>query len=158
MSDPTLSPAVDTTYTDYLAKARERDRLEAECLPANKTALFDALSLAGITQVIVAFDGCGNSGQIESIDAIVGNDPVAIPPLTMTFVEPVWPGPGIDQSEVSVRGALEHLAYRLLYSVVPGWENNDGAFGDFTFDVAERTINLDHNERMTTSYSACFDW
>ena len=29
-----------------------------------------------------------------------------------------------------------------------GWENSDGAYGDFTFDVAERTITLDYNERL----------
>ena len=30
-----------------------------------------------------------------------------------------------------------------------GWENNDGAFGEFTFDVAERTIELEFNGRFT---------
>jgi hypothetical protein len=30
-----------------------------------------------------------------------------------------------------------------------GWENNDGAFGTFVFDVADRTITLEHNERYT---------
>jgi hypothetical protein len=37
-------------------------------LPGNKTALFDALGAAKIT-VVVAFDGYGDSGQIENIDA-----------------------------------------------------------------------------------------
>jgi hypothetical protein len=32
-----------------------------------------------------------------------------------------------------------------------GWENNDGAYGDFIFDVAKRTITLDFNERYTAS-------
>jgi hypothetical protein len=35
-----------------------------------------------------------------------------------------------------------------------GWENSDGAYGDFTFDIAERTITLDYNERyMQSEYS-----
>ena len=35
-----------------------------------------------------------------------------------------------------------------------GWENNDGAYGEYTFDVAERTITLDYNERhMESDYS-----
>ncbi len=35
-----------------------------------------------------------------------------------------------------------------------GWENSDGAHGDFTFDVGERTITLDYNERyMQSEYS-----
>jgi ParB family transcriptional regulator, chromosome partitioning protein len=35
-----------------------------------------------------------------------------------------------------------------------GWENNDGAYGEFTFDVANRTITLAYNERhMESDYS-----
>ena len=30
-----------------------------------------------------------------------------------------------------------------------GWENNDGAYGTFVFDVPDRTITLEHNERYT---------
>jgi hypothetical protein len=33
-------------------------------------------------------------------------------------------------------------------------QNSDGAYGDFIFDVAERTITLDYNERhMESDYS-----
>lgn len=46
---------------------------------------------------------------------------------------------------------IERLVYDLLTDTHCGWENNDGAYGDFTFDVAERTITLDHNERYTAS-------
>ena len=41
-----------------------------------------------------------------------------------------------------------------------GWENNDGAYGEFTFDVAERTIKLDFNERISDIRilpSTCFE-
>ncbi len=53
-----------------------------------------------------------------------------------------------------VRDAIEKLAYDFLEEVHDGWENEDGAYGEFVFDVAERTIRLEYNERvMTTSYS-----
>ena len=45
----------------------ELARIANEVLLANKTSLFDALAAAGITTVIVNFDGCGDSGQIEMI-------------------------------------------------------------------------------------------
>ena len=46
------------------------------------------------------------------------------------------------------------LAYDFLEEVHDGWENEDGAYGEFVFDVGERTIRLEYNERvMTTSYS-----
>ena len=42
---------------------------------------------------------------------------------------------------------LESLAYDFLEQSHGGWEDNEGAFGEFTFDVTERTISLDYNER-----------
>ena len=32
-----------------------------------------------------------------------------------------------------------------------GWENNDGAYGEFCFDASARTIHLEFNERFTSS-------
>src|SRR6202161_2098012 len=60
---------------------RESDlaRIASEVLLANKTALFDALAAAGITTVVVTFDGCGDSGQIEMIEARAGDDVIPLP-------------------------------------------------------------------------------
>ena len=55
---------------------------------------------------------------------------------------------------MSVRDAIERLAYDFLEVTHDGWENSDGAHGDFIFDVAERAITLDYNERhMESDYS-----
>jgi uncharacterized protein DUF6878 len=35
-----------------------------------------------------------------------------------------------------------------------GWEINDGAFGELTFEVANRGITLNYNHRYTTYYTA----
>ena len=32
-----------------------------------------------------------------------------------------------------------------------GWENGDGAYGEFTFDTTTRSITLAYNERFTDS-------
>jgi hypothetical protein len=39
-----------------------------------------------------------------------------------------------------------------------GWENNEGAHGTFEFDVANRTVSLEFNERFvdTTTYNHTF--
>ncbi|MGH6740433.1 MAG: DUF6878 family protein, partial [Bradyrhizobium sp.] len=52
---------------------------------------------------------------------------------------------------ISIADVIERLVYDLLTDTHCGWENNDGAYGDFIFDVAERTITLDYNERYTES-------
>ena len=43
------------------------------------------------------------------------------------------------------------LVYALLEQTHSGWENNDGAYGDFAFDVENRTIRLAYNERYVNS-------
>ena len=124
------------------------------CVPANKTALFDALAAAGIEIVTVIFDGYGDSGQIENIEARAGDATMALPPHEIEIASPVWGSSEIERRTQPVREAIEALAYAFLGQTHGGWENSDGAYGDFTFDVAERTITLDYNERhMESDYS-----
>ncbi len=47
--------------------------------------------------------------------------------------------------------AIETLADALLDDTHGGWENGEGAFGEFIFDVAARTITLDFNEQFVES-------
>ena len=49
------------------------------------------------------------------------------------------------------RDAIETLSYAFLQETHAGWENNEGGYGDFVFDVAAGTITLDYNERIETS-------
>jgi len=125
-----------------------------DLLPANKTALFDALATANITAVVVTFDGYGDSGQIENIEAKAGEEIVPLPATTIEIARPVWGSNDIDRQSLSIHDAIEALVYSFLGQTHDGWENSDGAYGDFTFDVANRTITLDYNERrMESDYS-----
>jgi hypothetical protein len=151
-TQPTPVPASDFTAWDQ--KDREHARLSDELLPANKTALFDALAAAGIEIVTVVFDGYGDSGQIENIEAKAGDEIIALPPGQIEIAGPVWGSSEIERQAQPVREAIETLAYAFLGQTHGGWENSDGAYGDFTFDVTERTITLDYNERrMESDYS-----
>jgi hypothetical protein len=77
---------------------------------------------------------------------------------TIEVVEALWGEAELKRSAVSISAAIESLAYGALEQTHSGWENNDGAYGDIVFDVAERTITLDYNERYTASenYTHCF--
>ena len=90
-------------------------------------------------------------GQIENIEAKAGDAVVAIPAGEIEIAEAIWASQSPAALRVSIVDAIERLAYDLLERTHCGWENNDGADGDFTFDVAERTITLDYNERYTAS-------
>ncbi len=151
MTDPQsmLEPAVDETAFDR--KQREYARRAEEIRAANKTALFDSLTVAGIETITVIFDGYGDSGQIERIDVQAGEGAVLLPPDRIEIARTIWESPEIERQTLTVREAIEALVYDFLRQTHDGWENSDGAYGEFTVDVAERTIKLDYNERYTSS-------
>ena len=148
-SDTTPQPAAP--LSDWETKAIAQAKLEAELFNLNKTSLFNALALASVTRVVVSFDGYGDSGQIENVEAQAGDDPVTMPAATTEIAEAVWDQAESKRSSVSIAEAIESLAYDVLEKTHCGWENNDGAYGDIVFDVEEETITLDYNERSTAS-------
>lgn len=76
---------------------------------------------------------------------------VELPEDLVPLQRPKPVGLGVDTLELTLSGALEQLAYDLLDQVHGGWENDDGAYGEFSFDVAARTITLDFNERFVSA-------
>lgn len=149
MTDTSILTATSPDISTYPAQERERARLETEVRPANKAVLFDALERLGIARVAVVFDGYGDSGQIESIEAFAAdNAQVELGDERVPIGRPAWDGSGIEIEEISIRDAIETLAYHFLEQTHGGWENNEGAYGEFSFDAVERTITLEYNERV----------
>jgi hypothetical protein len=154
MTDTQSTPDPSLDFTALDQRNREYPRLADESLAANKTALFDALKAAGIEFVVVVFDGYGDSGQIESIETRAGDELIALPTCEIEIARAVWGSSEMERLTRPVRDAIEALAYDFLGQTQSGWGNDEGAYGDFTFDVAARTITLDYNERhMESDYS-----
>jgi hypothetical protein len=152
MTDTSTIAALTPDLSAYFARERERERLEAEARPANRTALFNALDRLGAARAVVVFDGYGDSGQIESIEAFTADDtPVPLGDERIPITRPVWDGSGVETEELTLADAVEALACLFLEQTHGGWENNEGAYGEFSFDVADRTITLEYNERLMTS-------
>ena len=142
----------DTNFAAYEVKCAAVAALQAEVLPSNKQALFDALAVAGIRCVVVSFDGYGDSGQIETADGFdAENNPVDLPPTLIEHREVDFESATIVAGQKTPSEVIETMVYRLLQNTHGGWQDNDGAYGEFTFDVGERTIALDFNERFTDS-------
>ncbi len=149
-SNPTPVPKLDPT--SWLAQEQARVRLHESLRPENKATLFEALARVGITTVLVEFDGYGDSGQIEDVSAHAGPDvAVNLPQSNVDIAQVECGSLKIVRQTLSVKEAIETLAYDLLEKTHGGWENNQGAYGDFLFAVAERTITLNYNERIETS-------
>lgn len=115
----------------------------------NKPLVFDILAAAGITSVTVEFDGEGDSGQIQSVIACAGESHLELPQTPVTLHRAAWANETLTAGTEPLPGAIETLCYDYLEQEHGGWENNDGAFGTFSFDVAARTIELEFNGRFT---------
>ena len=151
-TEPTQIPTVE--FEEWDQKNREYTRLANESFSANKTILLDVLAAAGITTVTVTFDGSGDSGQIGDIEAKSGDEVLALPSDEIEIASAVWGSSEAKRQILSISLIIETMAYDFLSLTHDGWENDDGAYGDFTFDVTERTITLGYNERrMASDYS-----
>ncbi len=140
----------DARMADYDRKwDRFRERRSA-VFPQTKAVIFCALEAAGIAQVTMEFEGSGDSGQMEQAAAYTAsNEPVGIPDALVAITQVDFDEDKDSRADVRLREAIETVAYELLEQTHGGWEDNDGGFGTFTFDVAERSITLDFNERYT---------
>jgi hypothetical protein len=133
-----------------LNAAREQAlKFATDPLESNKTVLLDALQKAGITVVDVNFDGEGDSGQIEDIQAKADDQKVELPEGQIEIALTSFGQPEVERKTLPIREAIEEIAFALLEDVESGWENDGGAYGEFVFDVAARTITLTFNARFT---------
>jgi len=132
--------SITNTYERHDANLRQVAKL-------NKATVLDALAAAGITSVCADFDGEGDSGGITNVSAYQGNTGIALPGGKIAVHHAAF---GSDQPVVkqeTLREAIESLCYDYLTAEHGGWENNDGGFGAFTFNVAARTVELEFNDR-----------
>ena len=119
----------------------------------NKGVVFDALAAATITAVNVDFDGVGDSGQINSVVAFSGTDQADVPTAIVTRQEIRWGSTETFTTQMAVEEAIENLCYSYLEETHGGWENNDGAYGEFHLDVVKRRIELEFNGRFTDTWT-----
>ena len=154
-TEPAL-PAFD--YEKWQEEAKIRRATIARNVVAAKTNLFDILDSHGIAFVIVGFDGYGDSGQIEGILAHDDTGIVELPDVKLPAIDIETTEPEAGANDMAITDVIESLAYNLLQNEHGGWENNDGAYGEFRFDTADRIITLGYNERFTSSEYSEHSW
>lgn len=119
---PTSSDVLQSYYDDKLANVRQQFPRLAQQLRA-----------VGIICVEVHYDGVGDSGQIEFIEFYDKARRVPFPKCHVSLTE--------EQ--------IMDLFYDLSQVRHPGWENEDGAFGDFRWDVVSDELAHAHHDRYT---------
>ena len=98
----TTTPDPATSLSDWERKRAEHERRSAELRPRNKTTVFDVLAAAGVTVVVVTFDGYGDSGQIENIEAKAGDEVAALPSGEVDITSAVWGEVEFDRTTMTV--------------------------------------------------------
>lgn len=151
MTDDTSTPGSGFDSASWLLRDQEFIRLCKSTLSENKTALFDALASARIDTVEVTFNGYADEGQIDGAVADGEGGDTDLQSIHVEIARVECGNQIVTRQTLSVKDAIEKLVYDLLEQTYSGWENNQGAYGDFLFDVAERTITLNFNERIETS-------
>ena len=151
MTDDTSTSGSGFESASWLLRDQEFVRLCASTLSDNKTALFDVLASARIATVEVTLNGYADDGQIDGAIADGEGAGTDLQGVNVEIARVEWGNQIVTRQILSVKDAIEKLVYDLLEQTYSGWENNQGAYGDFLFDVVERTITLNFNERIETS-------
>jgi hypothetical protein len=143
---------------DFLEQYELRLKAEAKANELNKAVVFDALAAVVLTRITVEFDGEGDSGQINEVTAYAGESPAKVPLTSLILHEATQNPDNSTSTKTSLPSAIEDLCYGYLSQCHGGWQNNDGAYGTFEFDVSKRSIHLDFNERFTDTTNSSHDF
>ena len=157
--EPGRSAFVSEDYEAYDKKMEAYRQRHRALMAHNKKVLFEALKETGIKTVEVSFDGSGDEGQIEDITATGTNDetvPLPNLPINIESAQQDYESPLRSMSDVRI--VIENMSYDHLNEISYGWEDGDGAYGRFIFDVAEAAIGLDFNIRYTSSEKHTYEF
>jgi len=121
--------------------------------------VFDLLGGVGVESFVVYFDGGGDDGQLEQPSDF--NPESSKEKAVRLLDEQVWGARVSDGVRWSPSGEKQlwrddpklddmilSLCYDILEGVSSGWENDEGSHGTFHFDVKNRKMRLDFNERV----------
>jgi hypothetical protein len=134
-----------TDYEQFLTRWNERNDRLRTANEASREAIFDALVAIGAERIEITFDDYGDSGQIDNV-AVTGRSETLTGEVTVMCAP--WNGPD-EAHKCKLAEAVENLCYALLEQEHAGWQDNDGAYGTFVFDVAARTVTLECHVRYT---------
>lgn len=111
---------------DFYAQMLESQRRAAAQRVATRAALLSELRAFGVTRIEVQYEGYGDSGNVED---------VLVSPDTITLTE-------------EMRLRVEDFGWDFAYALSPGFENNEGGYGELTWALATDKIDVSHSNRF----------
>lgn len=114
-----------TNETDFYAQMLEAQKRAAEERVETRVALLSELRALGVTSIEVQYEGYGDSGNVED---------VVVTPDTITLPE-------------ELRSRVEDFGWDFAYALSPGFENNEGGYGELTWALEVDKIDVSHSNR-----------
>ncbi|GBQ81232.1 DUF6878 family protein [Asaia bogorensis] len=121
-------------YAGY--EARERS-----AFAQNRETLFTALAIQGCQRVTVDYGGSSDSGGIEDIR--IEPDTASLE-REVSILEAQWNKETLAKRTAPLKEVLEATAMHLVCREHDGWENCCGGGGEVTWDVAGKSISVEH--------------
>ncbi|PTQ84033.1 DUF6878 family protein [Agitococcus lubricus] len=131
-----------------------------EAVRANRQPLLDALAALAITQLVVRYEGGGDSGDVSELEifpeslaqANIANT-LKVEQLTYHCLADEYQDGEyryfLQEQQSSIDSALRDFVLTWVDAHHGGWENNDGGSGTMTINVTEGTFRLEHTEYYT---------
>lgn len=122
--------------------------LPREVFNRAKAAFCPVLLEHGITNVVIIYDGSGDEGQVNSIEAYdVLGKAMEIPEVSCERVQLTF-ARTIATDTTSLDEALDSFAEEALAVFHKDWEDGEGACGTITIDTARQTAEMEHLTRF----------
>ena len=122
----------------------------------NLLAIREVLLAHGVPEVVVRFDGSGDSGSIDEVNfpSDIGFDPEAVQvAFRKTCIHRSadnWQAEIVEE-RVDVAHAVELLVTDYLEITGVNWYDNDGGWGEFSLDVESGEASMEINVRLLES-------
>ncbi|WP_409562272.1 hypothetical protein RLW55_00890 [Hyphomicrobium sp. B1] len=148
MNEPAKHPIITKAEQHYLDLALK--------IESRKTAIFAAMKALLLESIVVTYDGESDEGQIESITGSrypAGYVPTNTDADLAALVDVDLTGtPAVAASAYDFFPNLHELAEDLAWNLIEmhdaGFEDNDGGYGEITFDAATGKVRMEINRRF----------
>ena len=114
-----------TQATDFYAQMLDSQRHAAEQRVETRAALLTELRALGVRSIEVQYEGYGDSGNVED---------VVVAPDTVTLTD-------------ELRRRVEDFGWDFAYALSPGFQNNEGGYGELTWSLEVDKIDVSHSNR-----------
>lgn len=127
---------------DWMKKYQEEQKAAGVVAKNRFEALIPQLKELKVAEIVVHYDGSGDSGQVEDVTcySTIGHeyDFGEVKPDEVKIEEPL-------------KESFDEIACDVLTGLDIDWYNNAGGFGDVVFDVATGKATVKHNTRFEDS-------